>query len=112
MHPLLGYFRMHKGMDIGAPYGSPIYAAIDGVVRFAGRSGGYGNFVKLAHPGTVIVLDNVIRGGAIVTESGDPRVAAVKETLQIMGAHPRLDTAALQTVGSKGWDGFAIAVVR
>jgi murein DD-endopeptidase MepM/ murein hydrolase activator NlpD len=43
--------RMHKGMDIGAPYGSPIYAAIDGVVQFAGRSGGYGNFVKLAHAG-------------------------------------------------------------
>jgi murein DD-endopeptidase MepM/ murein hydrolase activator NlpD len=43
--------RMHKGTDIGAPYGSPIYAAMDGVVQFAGRSGGYGNFVKLAHPG-------------------------------------------------------------
>ena len=53
MHPVLGYFRMHKGMDIAAPYGSPIYAAIDGVVRFAGRSGGYGNFVKLAHAGGV-----------------------------------------------------------
>ena len=49
MHPLLGFMRMHKGMDIGAPYGSPIYAAIDGVVSFAGRSGGYGNFVKLSH---------------------------------------------------------------
>jgi murein DD-endopeptidase MepM/ murein hydrolase activator NlpD len=51
MHPLLGFMRMHKGLDIGAPYGSPIYAAIDGVVAFAGRSGGYGNFVKLAHAG-------------------------------------------------------------
>ncbi|NTS66134.1 M23 family metallopeptidase [Sphingomonas sp. HHU CXW] len=51
MHPLLGFMRMHRGMDIGAPYGSPIYAAIDGVVSFAGRSGGYGNFIKLAHPG-------------------------------------------------------------
>ena len=49
MHPLLGFMRMHKGTDIGAPYGSPIYAAMDGVVQFAGRSGGYGNFVKLAH---------------------------------------------------------------
>lgn len=51
MHPLLGFMRMHRGMDIGAPYGSPIYAAIDGVVSFAGRSGGYGNFVKLSHAG-------------------------------------------------------------
>nr|WP_277998403.1 M23 family metallopeptidase [Sphingomonas liriopis] len=51
MHPLLGYLKMHKGLDIGAPYGSPIYAALDGVVQGAGRSGGYGNFVKLAHAG-------------------------------------------------------------
>lgn len=51
MHPLLGFMRMHKGIDIGAPYGSPIYAAIGGTVQFAGRTGGYGNFVKLAHPG-------------------------------------------------------------
>jgi murein DD-endopeptidase MepM/ murein hydrolase activator NlpD len=53
MHPLLGYFRMHKGIDIGAPYGSPIYAATDGVVAFAGRKGGYGNFVELNHAGGV-----------------------------------------------------------
>ena len=51
MHPLLGYLKMHKGLDIGAPYGSPIYAVLDGVVQGAGRSGGYGNFVKLGHAG-------------------------------------------------------------
>ncbi len=51
MHPLLGFTRMHKGIDIGAPWGSPIYAATDGVVTMAGRNGGYGNFVKLAHAG-------------------------------------------------------------
>ncbi|WP_203309044.1 MULTISPECIES: M23 family metallopeptidase [Sphingomonas] len=50
MHPLLGFMRMHKGLDIGAPYGAPIYAVLDGTVQSAGRSGGYGNFVKLAHP--------------------------------------------------------------
>ena len=50
-HPILGYMRMHKGQDIAAPYGTPIRAAIDGVVAFAGRSGGYGNFVKLSHAG-------------------------------------------------------------
>ena len=53
VHPLLGYLRMHKGVDIGAPYGSPIYAAMDGVVAFAGRSGGYGNFVRLNHAGGI-----------------------------------------------------------
>ncbi|TXC72203.1 M23 family metallopeptidase [Sphingomonas ginsenosidivorax] len=51
MHPLLGFTRMHKGLDIGAPYGSPIHAMTDGIVAFAGRTGGYGNFVKLAHGG-------------------------------------------------------------
>ena len=51
MHPLLGFMRMHKGLDIGAPYGAPIYAAMDGVVASAGRNAGYGNFVKLAHGG-------------------------------------------------------------
>jgi murein DD-endopeptidase MepM/ murein hydrolase activator NlpD len=50
-HPVLGYVRMHKGLDIAAPYGAPIYAATDGVVTFAGRNRGYGNFVKIAHAG-------------------------------------------------------------
>jgi len=53
MHPLLGFMRMHKGMDIGASYGAPIYAVLDGVVQTAGRAGGYGNFIKLAHPGGI-----------------------------------------------------------
>lgn len=48
-HPLLGYSRMHKGMDIGVAYGTPIVAATDGVVKFAGRHGGHGNYVKLSH---------------------------------------------------------------
>ncbi len=48
-HPILQMMRMHKGIDIGAPYGTPIHAAIDGIVAFAGRSAGYGNFVKLTH---------------------------------------------------------------
>jgi murein DD-endopeptidase MepM/ murein hydrolase activator NlpD len=50
-HPLLGFSRMHKGMDIGAPMGAPILAATDGVVRFAGRHGGHGNYVMLGHAG-------------------------------------------------------------
>jgi len=53
MHPLLGYLRMHKGIDIAAPYGSPVYAVLSGVVQGAGRSGGYGNFIKLAHLGNL-----------------------------------------------------------
>jgi len=50
-HPILGYKRMHRGMDFRAGHGTPIYAVTDGVVQTAGRSGGYGNFVKLNHSG-------------------------------------------------------------
>ncbi|MEO8722562.1 MAG: M23 family metallopeptidase [Sphingobium sp.] len=50
-HPILGYTRMHSGVDFGARYGSPIYAVTDGVVSYAGQHGGHGNFVKLQHSG-------------------------------------------------------------
>jgi murein DD-endopeptidase MepM/ murein hydrolase activator NlpD len=49
VHPLLRFRRLHKGLDIAAPNGSPIRAAADGIVARAGRNGGYGNFVKLNH---------------------------------------------------------------
>ncbi|WP_420853326.1 peptidoglycan DD-metalloendopeptidase family protein [Sphingobium estronivorans] len=48
-HPILGYTRMHAGVDFAAPYGSPIYAVTDGVVSYAGRHGGHGNYVRLDH---------------------------------------------------------------
>jgi len=50
-HPILGYTRMHAGIDFKASYGTPIHAATDGVVKYAGRHGGHGNFVKLSHGG-------------------------------------------------------------
>jgi murein DD-endopeptidase MepM/ murein hydrolase activator NlpD len=49
MHPILGFTRMHKGVDFGVPTGTPIYAAGDGVVEISGWAGGYGQFVKLKH---------------------------------------------------------------
>lgn len=67
---------------------------------------------KLGHVGTVIVLDNIGRDGEIVRDdSTDPRVVGAREGLQMLGADARFDATALQTVGVKGWDGFAIAVV-
>jgi predicted O-methyltransferase YrrM len=68
--------------------------------------------IRLTRSGSVILVDNVIRDGLILTESDDPRITATRQALQVMGEHPRLDTAVLQTVGAKGWDGFAIASVR
>ena len=53
-HPILGFSRMHKGIDIGAPTGTPVFAVVDGVVRSAGWTGGYGNFIKLAHAGALM----------------------------------------------------------
>ena len=50
-HPILGYKRMHAGMDFGASYGSPIYAVADGTVTYSGRHGGHGNYVRLEHNG-------------------------------------------------------------
>ena len=50
-HPILGYTRMHAGVDFGAPWGSPIYAVGDATVSFAGWAGGHGNHVKLEHGG-------------------------------------------------------------
>ncbi|WP_282847962.1 O-methyltransferase [Microbacterium oxydans] len=67
---------------------------------------------KLGHPGTVIVLDNIGREGEIVRDdSDDSKVVGTREGLRMLGEDPRFDATALQTVGAKGWDGFAIAVV-
>ncbi len=52
-HPILGYRKMHVGIDFGAPHGAPIYAATDGVVVLAGRAGGCGNAVKINHAGNL-----------------------------------------------------------
>jgi murein DD-endopeptidase MepM/ murein hydrolase activator NlpD len=48
-HPVLGYSKMHKGMDFAAPRGTPIYAAGDGVIERAGRFSSYGNYVRIRH---------------------------------------------------------------
>ncbi len=52
-HPILGYTRMHAGVDFGTPYGSPIYAVAAGTISFAGRHGGHGNYVRIEHGGAM-----------------------------------------------------------
>jgi predicted O-methyltransferase YrrM len=69
--------------------------------------------LRLTRPGSVIVADNVVRNGAVTDPaSTDDRVIGVRRYLEMLRDDPRLDATALQTVGSKGWDGFALAVVR
>jgi len=71
--------------------------------------------LALAHarPGTLIVADNVVRGGALAdASSADPRVLGVRRLVDAVAAEPRLVGAGLQTVGAKGWDGMVLALVR
>ena len=51
-HPILGYNKMHKGVDFAAPTGTPIFAAGNGVVEFAGKNGSYGNYIRIRHDST------------------------------------------------------------
>ena len=69
--------------------------------------------IRLSHPGTVIIGDNVIRDGDIIhPDNTDPSVQGTRRFLEKLGAHPQLEATAIQTVGSKGYDGFAIAIVK
>ena len=68
--------------------------------------------LKLARSGAVIVCDNVIRDGAVAdARSRDANVLGARKLFDSLAAEPRLSASALQTVGAKGYDGFAIAIV-
>jgi predicted O-methyltransferase YrrM len=68
--------------------------------------------LRLSRPGTVIVCDNVVREGRVADPSLDnPQLAGIRRFFDRLGAEPRLTGTAVQTVGVKGWDGFAIAIV-
>ena len=68
--------------------------------------------LKLSHPGTVIVVDNVVRQGKIAdSASTDPDVQGPRQMIERMASEPRLSATAMQNVGVKGYDGFALAVV-
>ena len=51
-HPILGYTKMHRGLDFAAPSGTPVFAAGDGVIEKAGWNGSYGRYVRIRHTGT------------------------------------------------------------
>jgi predicted O-methyltransferase YrrM len=68
--------------------------------------------LRLSRPGTVIVADNVVRDGKVVdAECADPNVQGVSRFTKLLAADHRVSTTVLQTVGAKGYDGFALAVV-
>jgi predicted O-methyltransferase YrrM len=68
--------------------------------------------VELSHPGSLIVVDNVVRQGRLIeTGGGNPDAEGMRRLIEQMGADRRIVPAAIQTVGVKGWDGFAFALV-
>jgi predicted O-methyltransferase YrrM len=68
--------------------------------------------LKLSRPGTLIVVDNVVRGGAVIdAESSDPSVQGVRRFIELLAAESAVSGTAIQTVGTKGYDGFAIVLV-
>ena len=68
--------------------------------------------IRLGRPGTTIIVDNVVReGGVLDADSDDERIVGTRALFDMLGADPRLDATAVQTVGSKGWDGFVLARV-
>jgi predicted O-methyltransferase YrrM len=68
--------------------------------------------LRLSRPGTVIVADNVVRGGRVAQAgNSDPDVVGVRAFFDMLAADRDVSSTAIQTVGSKGWDGFSISIV-
>jgi predicted O-methyltransferase YrrM len=68
--------------------------------------------LKLTRPGSLIIVDNVVRHGAVIdASSDDPNVKGIRRFNELMAAEPRVIATAIQTVGSKGHDGLAFALV-
>ncbi|WP_405612831.1 O-methyltransferase [Streptomyces sp. NBC_00076] len=68
--------------------------------------------LRLTREGSLIIVDNVVRGGRVAdADNTAPDVQGIRTALELIGKHPRLSGTAIQTVGSKGYDGFALARV-
>jgi len=106
--------RLGKAIDtlprIAAEGGAPF----DFVFIDADKPGNADYFawaVKLTRVGGLIIVDNVVRKGAVLEKDGDANAQGARRLFEAMAREPRMSSTAVQTVGSKGYDGFAIAVV-
>ncbi|WP_226673884.1 O-methyltransferase [Rossellomorea aquimaris] len=69
--------------------------------------------LRLSQPGTVIITDNVVRGGRVIDEaSEDDSVQGVRTFVELLSNEERIDSTVVQTVGSKGYDGFVMGIVK
>jgi len=66
----------------------------------------------LSHPGTLIVVDNVVRNGEVANaDSDDPDIHGIRRMAEMLAEEPRVSATAIQTVGGKSYDGFLLAIV-
>ena len=69
--------------------------------------------LQLSKPGAVIITDNVVRSGEVInSESDDESVKGVRQFIDVLAKESRIDSTAIQTVGSKGYDGFVLGIVK
>ena len=82
------------------------------VVTGGGRGIGRAAAQAFSAAGAIVVVDNIARMGRVLDPADDDHQAkAVRAMFDMIGEHPRLDAAAIQTVGTKNWDGFAVALI-
>jgi predicted O-methyltransferase YrrM len=67
--------------------------------------------LRMTHPGSLVIVDNVVRGGAVIDPDGDAAVQGVRRLNDLLAEEPRLEATTIQTVGAKGYDGFTLALV-
>ncbi len=69
--------------------------------------------LRLTRPGSLIIVDNVVRGGGVVdADSADPSIRGTRRLIELLAENPKVSATAVQTVGSKGYDGFVLARVE
>jgi murein DD-endopeptidase MepM/ murein hydrolase activator NlpD len=125
-HPILGYSKMHKGLDFAAPTGTPIFAAGDGVVEMAGRNGAYGNYLRIRHnPTWASAYGHISRFARGITKGRKVRqgevVAYVGTTGRSTGPHlhyelikngTQVNPAGVQFAGGNKLGGRSLAAFR
>jgi predicted O-methyltransferase YrrM len=108
--------RVGPGLDLLPVLATEGVAPFDLIFIDADKVGTADYFVwalKLSRPGTLIITDNVIRQGAVAdAKSKDPNVVGMRRFFELLAKEKGVSATAIQTVGSKGYDGFALAIVN
>ena len=99
--------RVGRGVDLLPGVEGPIdFTFID--ADKASNPDYFQGALALSRPGSLIVVDNVVRQGAVTDPKGDANVQGIRRMFELIAAEPRVSATAVQTVGSKGWDGFCL----